>query len=409
MAMRIGAAFVAVLVTCLMTSSAVDTGNAALEWNRIALSAAAGEGAIPQLRSMAIVEVAVHDAVNLITGKHPTYLSYSGAPARASGEAAAIAAAHKTLTSLFSAQTAMFDAVRAASLASRGLSEADAGIAVGKSVAAAILAARATDKAAAAQFPYTAPGGGTPGVWAAIDTTPALLPGWGSVTPWVLQSGSQFRPDGPPSLDSARWARDYTEIKELGSLRSPARTDEQTEIARFWLSSPATIWNGVGRKMIEARGLDLSDTAYVLALMYLAAADASITCWDAKYAFNFWRPQHAIRNGHLDGNDETTRDPDWVPLFATPPHPEYLSGHTANSSAMATMLQFIFGDNPGVPIVAVSSTNPGFPRQWTTFGEGVNEVIEARIYSGLHYRTADEVGARVGRDVAHFVFLHALR
>ena len=407
--MRIGAAFLAVLVTCLMTSNAVDAGNAALEWNQIALSAAAGEGPIPQLRSMTIVEVAVHDAVNLITGKHPTYLSYSGAPARASEEAAAIAAAHKTLTSLFPAQTAMFDAVRASSLASRGLSEADPGIAVGKSVAAAILAARATDGAEDAQFPYTAPSSGTPGVWAAIDTTPALLPGWGSVTPWVLQSGSQFRPDGPPSLDSARWARDYTEIKELGSLRSTARTDQQTEIARFWLGSPATIWNGIGRKMIEARGFDLSDTAYVLALMYLAAADASIACWDAKYVFNFWRPQHAIRSGHLDGNDATIRDPDWVPLFATPPHPEYLSGHTANSSAMATMLQFIFGDNPGVPIVAISSTNAGFPRQWTTFGDGVNEVIEARIHSGLHYRTADEAGARVGREVAHFVFLHSLR
>jgi hypothetical protein len=192
-------------------------------------------------------------------------------------------------------------------------------------------------------------------------------------------------------------------------LHSTARTDEQTEIARFWLGSPATIWNGVGRKVIEARGFDLSDTAYVLALMYLAAADASIACWDAKYVFNFWRPQHAIRSGHLDGNDETIRDPDWAPLFATPPHPEYLSGHTANSSAMATMLQFIFGDNPGVPIVAISSTNPGFPRQWTTFGDGVNEVIEARIHSGLHYRTADEAGARVGREVAHFVFLHSLR
>jgi hypothetical protein len=409
MSMRIGAALLTVLVTCLMTSSALDAGNAALEWNQIALSVAASEGPIPQLRSMTIVEVAVHDAVNLITGKHPTYLSYSGAPTGASGEAAAIAAAHKTLTSLFSPQTARLDAARSASLASRGLSEADPGIAVGKSVAAAILAARATDGAAAAQFPYTAPDSGTPGVWVAIDTTPALLPGWGNVTPWVLQSASQFRPDGPPSLDSGRWARDYNEIKALGSSGSTARTDEQTQIARFWLGSPATIWNGVGRKMIEARGLDLSDTAYVLALMYLAAADASIACWDAKYVFNFWRPQHAIRSGHLDGNDETVRDPDWVPLFATPPHPEYLSGHTANSSAMATMLQFVFGDDPGLPIVAISSTNPGFPRQWTTFGEGVDEVIEARIYSGLHYRTADQAGARVGRQVAQFVFQHALR
>jgi hypothetical protein len=143
--------------------------------------------------------------------------------------------------------------------------------------------------------------------------------------------------------------------------------------------------------------------------MYLAAADASIACWDAKYVFNLWRPQAAIRNGHLDGNDETTGDPAWTPLFPTPPHPEYLSGHATNSSAMATMLSFLFGDNPGVTILATSPTNPGFPRQWTTFSEGVDEVIDARIYSGIHYRTSDEVGARVGHQVARFVVNHALR
>lgn len=229
------------------------------------------------------------------------------------------------------------------------------------------------------------------------------------MAPWVIHSGAQFRPDGPPSLDSGRWARDYNEVKTLGSLTSATRTAEQTEIGRFWLGTPSAIWNGVARRIIEARGLDSSDTAHVFALMYLAAADASIACWDAKYVFNFWRPQAAIRNGDVDGNDATVGDPAWTPLFPTPPHPEYLSGHSTNSSAMATMLSFLFGDNPGVTILATSPTNPGFPRQWTTFSEGVDEVIDARIYSGIHYRTSDEVGARVGGQAARFVVNHALR
>lgn len=385
--------------------------DAVMEWNQIALAATvtASQGPLPQSRSMTIVQVAVHDAVNAITGKYSTYLAHGAAPAGASAEAAAIAAAHRALVALFPAQTFALDAARAASLSARGLEESDAGVSYGAAVAAAIVAARSNDGASVAAFPYTAPGAGTPGVWTAIGTTPALLPGWGSVTPWMLSSGSQFRPDGPSALDSGRWARDYNEVQSIGSLTSATRTSEQTEIARFWLGTPSAIWNGVARRVIETRGLDLSDTARSFALIYLAASDAGIACWDAKYVFNFWRPQAAIRNGAFDGNDATTGDPAWTPLFPTAPHPEYLSGHTTNSSAMATMLAFLFGDNPGVPIVATSPTNPGFLRQWTTFSEGVNEVIDARIYSGLHFRTSDEVGARVGAMVARFVVNHSLR
>jgi hypothetical protein len=289
------------------------------------------------------------------------------------------------------------------------LTEADAGIGVGESAASAILAARANDGAAQAQFPYTAPGAGTPGVWVSIGSAQALLPGWVNVATWILPSGSQFRPTGPPSLSSGRYARDYREVQALGSLTSAVRTAQQTDIARFWLAAPSPIWNGVARQIIAARGLDVSDSAKALALMYLASSDASVACWDAKYTFNFWRPMAAIRNGGLDGNDATVGDPGWQPLFPTPPHPEYLSGHSTNSSAMAAILAFLFGDNPGVPIVAISPTTPGFPRQWATFSDGVDEVIDARIYAGIHYRTSDEEGARVGRQVARFVINHALR
>ena len=401
----------AVFMCSSSTPRAISVEDSVLEWNRIALAATvtAAQGPLPQARSMTIVQVAVHDAVNTITGKHSTYLSYGDAPANASPDAAAIAAAHRVLVTLFAGQSAALNPARALSLAARSVTEDDPGIGVGEAAAAAVLAARANDGAAQAQFVYSAPAAGTPGVWVPVGTQVALLAGWGSVTPWIIQSGSQFRPDGPPSLDSGRWARDYNEVQELGSLNSLTRTNEQTEIGRFWLATPSAIWNGVARQVIEARTLDLSDTARSLALMYLAASDAGIACWDAKYVFNFWRPMVAIRNGDLDGNDATTADPVWQPLFPTPPHPEYISGHSTNSSAMATMLGYLFGDDPGITIIATSPTNPNFPRQWASFSEGVDEVINARIYSGIHYRTSDEVGARVGGQVAKFVVKHALR
>jgi hypothetical protein len=235
------------------------------------------------------------------------------------------------------------------------------------------------------------------------------VPGWGNVKPWVLRSGSQFRPEGPPPLGSARYARDYNEILEVGELTSSVRTDEQTQLALFWRASPTAIWNNVLRQVIADRELDLSETARTFALFYLAAADASVAVWEAKYVYNFWRPLPAILNGALDGNAATTADASWVPLLPTPPHPEYPSAHTTNSGAMATVLGLLFGDAPGILLEATSSQNPGFIRYWQTFSEGVQEVIDARVYSGFHFRTADEVGARLGRHVAHFVVIHALR
>jgi hypothetical protein len=407
-------AIASLLSTVLLTStpvSASDAVGAVMEWNQIALAATvtAGQGPLPQARSMAIVQVSVHDAVNAITRDYGTYLSHRRRPWGASPEGAAIGAAHRALIGLFSAQAPALNAARVASLAARGLTDADPGVLFGEAVAAAILSVRSNDGSAQAQFPYTAPGAGTPGVWVAIGTAPALLPGWGSVTPWVLKSGSQFRPDGPPPLYGRRYARDYNEVHDIGSLTSATRTAEQTEIARFWLGTPSAIWNGVARQAIEARGLDLSAAARVFALMYLASSDAGVACWDAKYTFNFWRPLAAIQNGDLDGNDHTAADPAWVPLFPTPPHPEYLSGHSTNSSAMATTLMLLFGDDPGAMIVATSPTNPGFERQWVAFSEGVEEVIDARVYSGIHYRTSDERGAQLGRRVARFVMSHTLR
>jgi hypothetical protein len=391
-----------------------DDAAAIMEWNQIAVGATvtAGQGPIPQIRTMTIVQVAVHDAVSATTCRYRTYLSI---PCRGYGspDGAAIGAAHRALVRLFSTQSALLatlDAARTASLAAHGLSETDPAVVFGETVAEEIVAARLNDGAAQAQFPYTAPGAGEPGVWVAVGAAAPATPGWKDVTPWVLQDLSRFAPDGPPSLHTRRWARDYNEVKEIGSLTSASRSEEQTKIAHFWLASPTAIWNPVARQMIEAHGLDSSAAARAFALFYLAPADASIVCWDAKYTFNFWRPITAIRNGDTDGNVRTEGDSAWTPLLTTPQHPEYLSGHSTNSAAMAAVLAFLFGDKPGVPIVATSSTAPaGFTREWERFSDGVDEVIEARIYGGIHYRTSDEDGAAAGRKVARSVVLHSLR
>lgn len=390
-------------IAFLTLASAVVT-----EWNQhavaLTLLPASNLAPVQQTRAMAIVQVAVHDAVNGITGKYATYLPAAPAPANASAEAAAIAAAHHALRNLFGPGN--LDTLYLASLAAHSLSATDPGIEYGRNAAAAILALRANDNSAQAQFNYTAPGAGLPGVWVPLTSAPALLPGWGDVTPFVLHNVSQFGVPPPPALDSELYARDYNEIKEIGKLNSLTRTATQTQIATFWLGSPVAIWNQPLIQIVAARDLDLSSTARAFALAYLAAADSSIVCWAAKYQNNFWRPEPAIRRGNEDGNALTDADPTWSPLFATPRHPEYTSGHSTVSSGIATTLQLVFGDDPGAPF---TSTITGITRHWDTFSEGIEEVIDARVYSGIHFRNSDEVGARQGGQVGHFVFTHALR
>lgn len=409
--MRRGIRQAVVLLGLLFWACRASAENVVLEWNQTAVAATvtAGQGPIPQIRSMAIVQVSVHDAVNATTCRFRTYLLL---PCRGYGspEGAAIGAAHRALVRLFPAQSGTLAAARTASLAAHGLADTDPSVAFGESVADQLVDLRSNDGAAQAQFPYTAPGAGQPGVWVAVGTAAPATPGWKNVTPWVLDDVSRFAPDGPPALHSKRWARDYNEVKEIGAINSATRTEEQTKIAQFWLGSPTAIWNGVARQVIEGNGLDDSASAQALALMYLAAADASIVCWDAKYTFNFWRPITAIRNGDVDGNDRTEADPSWSPMLTTPQHPEYLSGHSTNSAAMARALIYLYGDKPAVPIVATSPTAPaGFTRAWERLSDGVDEVIDARIYGGFHYRTSDEDGASVGTKVAVHVLQRSLR
>lgn len=402
------AGWLAVVTMLALPARAGAQQNAALEWNDIArqLIVVGAYSPVQQTRLMAIVHVAMHDAVNSITG---AFEQYGAAPMPAPGysaDAAAIGAAHRALFGTVGDSTLLASRFTQ-SLAARGLTAQDASVLYGESIADAIVALRQHDGASSAAFAFVPGDAGAPGVWTPMPGQTSLLPGWGSVTPFVLRSGSQFRPDPPPALGSERYARDYNEVVTIGAQTSATRTAEQSQIAQFWRASPTALWNPILRRALITRGDDLSSTTRVMALFYLAATDAGIACWEAKYVYNFWRPQAAIIRGAEDGNDATAGDPAWRPFIDTPPHPDYVSGHTANSGAMAFVLRSIFGDAPGY-VIEARSTTATLVRNWQTFSEGVDEVIDARVYSGIHFRTADEAGARLGRQVGRFVMTHAL-
>jgi len=387
--------------------------NIVAEWNQTGArtAAAVGQPGVTQTRSLAIVAVAINDAVNGITEEFPRYASTIAPPIGGSVPAATIGAGYRALTQLYPTQAAALATALAQSMTQYQVNAADPGLSYGAAVADDILARRAADGAAQAQYAYTPLNAGAPGVWEQTPPgfLPALVPGWGFQQPWVLNSGAQFRPDEGFDLTSPRYAENLNEVKSVGALNSTTRTTEQTNIGRFWLTSPGIVWGSALSQVALALDLDASETARAFALMNMAGADAAIACWDTKYTFNFWRPIFAIRRAGEDGNPATEADPTWLPLATTPNFPEFTSGHSTVSSAMATVLRLLFDDTPGITMTITSPTNPGFVRQWTAFSQGVAEVIDARVYAGIHFRYSDEVGAKMGEQVGRFVFHHTLR
>ncbi|HEX6739270.1 MAG TPA: vanadium-dependent haloperoxidase [Vicinamibacteria bacterium] len=366
------------------------------DWNEIAVSAGYAASLLPpfQSRNAAIVHLAVYDAVN---SARPTYTPYRRlwpAPPGTSPEAAAAAAAHAVLAHLYPDQAAKLDAALAASLAEVADEKARAqGQALGQQVAAALLAERQGDGADAPNTyrPVTTPGAYAP-------TTLPIVPTWGAVRPFGLDSGRQFRPAPPYRLDSAEWAKDFREVKRLGAKVRSERTPEQTEAARFWEYTGAGTYNPMVRQVAAAKHLDLAANARLFALTSMAAADAIIAVFDAKYTYNFWRPVTAIRNADGDGNDATDVDPAWEPFIATPLHPEYPCAHCINQSAVARVLELEFGDE-AAPFTLKSPTAPGVEHRFTRLSAYVQEVIEARVCDGVHYRTSGQVGAAMGRQI----------
>lgn len=377
--------------------------NPVVAWNTIALKTTAAAALNPPLegRNMAIVDVSMYDAVTSITGDFDPYAVRLPAPDGASPEAAAVAAAHYALVHLYRAQAPVLDAYYTTSLGQIAGSGKAAGIALGEAVAAEILAIRASDNASVA-FPYT-PGSG-PGVWVPTPPAfrPALDPGWGHVTPFLLASGSQFRPDEPYALTSEQYTRDFNEIKAVGSANSTTRTSEQTLTARFWASTGTQLWNQPAMELATARGYSLSQTARVLAALNIAGADSFIAAWDAKYIYNQWRPVTGIRNADIDGNPNTIADPTWTSLLPTPPFPDYICGHTTFAGAAQAVMERFFGRSDRLNFTATSPSTPGVTHTYASFRQMGDEVLNARVWAGIHWRTSCEVGRRVGRQVGRY-------
>jgi hypothetical protein len=223
-----------------------------------------------------------------------------------------------------------------------------------------------------------------------------------------MTSGSQFRPAPPPPLDSALWARDVNEIKEIGGRAGSKRSAEQTDIARFWFVTGPQAWNPIVRQLTAIKKLDIVDSARLFALVAITTDDAFIAVFEAKYHYNFWRPVTAIRNADLSNNPATLRDPSWLPLGDTPMHPEYPCAHCITSTAAATVLQSVFGNE--IPEVSMTSaTAPGITRRWTRLQDYADEVAMARIYAGFHYRFSNAAAHDMGRKIAQLAVQTQLR
>jgi hypothetical protein len=423
---------VAVFTTTVVASAAPAAAqpNEVTKWNRIAgntLAAfppAAG-GAAPTVQiNMGMTQGAVYDAVNAIDGGHDGYLITSrlGRPSD-SKEAAAATAAYRVLLNIVSTVPASIpfpnkagllqtlETEYAASLAAipDGTSKAR-GIAVGEAATAAMIAARVADGRFGPSPWVPNP---EPGHWQPLlnpDGTQMLDPTpWaGDVRPFLIQSSSQFRTDGPLRLTSHKYARDFNEVKALGSVNSPIRTPEQTHIAIFWQSAggPALLWNTAARNLAEDpdRGVDIAEGALLFAMLNLSAADAAINCWNDKYYWDFWRPWQAIREADRDGNPATEPDPSWTALI-TAPYPDHPSGHLCLDGAHLRVLRMFFGTDK-IRFGVTSSRFPGEIRYFDRFSEPLEEITEARIWAGLHYRTADVQAKILGRKVAHYMAKH---
>jgi hypothetical protein len=376
------------------------------DWNNAALDAIRAGNTAPSIasRSLAILHISIYDAVNGITRTHEQYLVPSAVPASTSRAAAASAAAHLALVNLFPANASGFDALHAAILA--GIPngpQKSAGIVWGEFVANQILAARANDGWDAVISP---PGGSGPGVW--VPTPPAFLPyalpQWGFVVPFAMNSSSQFRPPGPPPLDSEDYAADYEEVKELGALVGSTRTKEQSEIALFWADgagteTPPGHWNSIAQIIAAARGNTMEENARLFALLNIAMADAAICAWDAKYVFDFWRPVTAIAFAEPELN--------WMSFIVTPPFPDYVSGHSTFSAAAATVLPLFYGTED-LPFTTGSDFLPGVYRSFSTSFDAADEAAASRIYGGIHFRSASEDGLQAGISIGEWTVTHYL-
>ncbi|MDA9501625.1 hypothetical protein XI05_29870 [Bradyrhizobium sp. CCBAU 11357] len=383
---------VATLAVCIGTARA----DVIMDWNAKADAIAAEKKVlpVPQARTMSMLHVAMFEAVNAIDRRYTPYKLDLVADRSTSKEAAASTAAYNILLTIYPDQKSALDAALIASLSGIPDTEGKAnGIELGKIAASGVIALRRDDGSDVQETyrPYTAPGAYVPTV-VPIGTTV------GRMSPWVMTSVSQFRPAPPPALDSETWTRDVNEIRELGARNSTTRTAEQTAIGRVWFLVGPPSFNPIVRQVALAKHMDVVDCSRLFALTEIAANDAIVAVLDAKYHYNFWRPVTAIRNADITHNPMTPREPSWLPLGETPLHPEYPCAHCIVSAAVSTVLRSIAGDEVG-ELTMTSPTAPGVTRKWTKLQDYSDEVANARIYAGFHYRFSTEVGKDMGRKI----------
>lgn len=378
------------------------------DWNAKACEIVSATTPRPPIanRALAIVQTAVYGAVNAITRRDPDDGLHLQAGRDASVAAAIAAANHVALLQLAPAQQPAIEVAYRDALAKIVDGPAkSAGIAVGENAARAVLVAHENDGAAAAEAyrPYT-----VAGVY--VPTAIQAVPQWAQRKPWLMASAAQFRPDPPPALDSALWTRDFNESKAIGGRNSMQRDAEQTTVAKFWEATMPPIYYGVARSLAMQPGRDITRNARLYAAVAQAMDDALIAVFEAKYHYGFWRPVTAIRNGDIDGNDATARDPSWAPFIDTPMHPEYPCAHCVVSSAVGTVLKADIGAGPTPTLTTTSPTADNAARSWSTVDAFVAEVSEARICDGVHYRNSTEVGKAMGVQVGTLAarkFLHS--
>jgi len=392
---------------------AVDRVSSVVEWNANALRAILTAGTPPPAAAcnLATLHAAMYDAVNSIADRYQSYRINLDAPAGASSEAAAVAAAYEVLSKLYPTQASTFDAAFTASLAKipDGQSETD-GVAIGRAIATAMLEWRKTDGAnkTVTYTPLSEPGYWQP---TAPDFRPAALPHWGNVAPFTMTSGSQFRSESPPPITSKQCAEELQQVKILGRRNSRRRTTDQTEIANFWADGADTFtppghWNQITERIAAQQNGSLLKDARTFALLNLALADAGIAAWDTKYTYNSWRPIDAIRSADRDGNPLTKAAPGWNPLISTPNHPDYVSGHSTFSGAADGILSSLFGDR--YTFTSGSIGLPGVSRTFNSFRQAANEAGISRIYGGIHAASANKAGKAMGRALADYILQNFL-
>jgi hypothetical protein len=358
------------------------------------IATAAGLPPPSTYRVMAVVQVAVYEAVNSISRKYPPFRLMIDAQRDASIDAATAAANRASLIKLVPNQQTAIEA--AYQIAITGIADGAAksdGIAVGEQAAASVLDYCAGDGANAPEMyrPFA-----TAGVY--VPTSIPIASQWGRRRPWSMARGDQFRPGPPPELKSDVWANDYNEVKAIGARNSAQRTPEQTAIAIFWQATTPAIYFPVARSVALGQpDRDVTKNARLLAAVAAAMDDAFIAVFDAKYAYNFWRPVTAIRNGDIDGNDATERDAAWIPMIDTPLHPEYPCAHCIIAASVGAVLSAEVGSALMPRLTSTSPTAPGAPRSWESTDALVTEVSLARIYGGVHYRNSAEVGRAMGK------------